>query len=105
MEKVPLVSIHGTLTTTQDDPSSGLAGISLRLTTEPPDGSPLIADTDEAGHYELKNLKPGTYTIAISQPGFKPFTKFISLHAEEAAVVGIRDELQPCPESVEVSEQ
>src|SRR5437660_4405878 len=105
MEKVPLVSIHGTLTTTQDDPSSGLAGISLRLTTEPPDGSPLIADTDDAGHYEFKNLKPGTYTISISQPGFKPFTKFLSLHAGEAAVVDIRVELQTVTERVEVSEE
>ncbi len=104
-EKVPLGSIHGTLTTTQDDPSSGLAGISLRLTTEPPDGSPLIADTDDAGHYEFKNLKPGTYTISISQPGFKPFTKFLSLHAGEAAVVDIRVELQTVTERVEVSEE
>src|SRR5437899_713194 len=104
-EKVPLGSIHGTLTTTQDDPSSGLAGIFLRLTTEPPDGSPLIADTDDAGHYEFKNLKPGTYTISISQPGFKPFTKFLSLHAGEAAVVDIRVELQTVTERVEVSEE
>src|SRR5947208_3277088 len=33
-EKVPLGSIHGTLTTTQADPSSGLAGIPLRLPPE-----------------------------------------------------------------------
>src|SRR5207253_6988915 len=104
-EKVPLGSIHGTLTTTQDDPSSGLAGISLRLTKEPPDGSPLIADTDDARHYEFKNVKPGTYTTPLSHPGFKPFTKFLSLHAGEAAVLDIRVELQTATQRVEVSEE
>src|SRR5437660_11935075 len=104
MEKVPLVSIHGTLTTTQDDPSSGLAGISLRLTTEPPDGSPLIADTDDAGHYEFKNLKPGSYTISVNQSGFAPVTKALEVKPAQAAVVDIRLELLTVAEQVEVSE-
>jgi hypothetical protein len=75
------------------------------LTSVPPDGSPLTADTDDAGHYEFKNLKPGTYAISISQPGFKPFTKSLSLSAGEAAVVDIRVEFQTVTEKVEVSEQ
>jgi len=104
-EKQPLGSIHGTLTTTQEDASSGLAGITVKLTPGPPDGSPLTADTDDAGQYEFKNLKPGTYTISISQPGFKPFTKSLSLNAGEAAVVSIRVELQTVTEKVEVSEE
>jgi hypothetical protein len=104
-EKPRLGSIHGTLTTTQEDTSSGLAGISVKLTTEPPDRSPLTADTDDAGHYEFKDLKPGTYTISITQPGFKPFTKSFSLSAGEAAVVDIRVELQTVTEKVEVSEE
>jgi len=104
-EKLPLGSIHGTLTTTQEDTSSGLAGITVKLTAAPPDGSPLTADTDDAGRYEFKNLKPGTYAISISQPGFKPFTKSLSLNAGEAAVVDIRVEIQTVTEKVEVSEQ
>jgi Carboxypeptidase regulatory-like domain len=104
-EELHLGSIHGTLTTTQEDASSGLAGITVKLTSVPPDGSPLTADTDDGGHYEFKNLKPGTYTISISQSGFKPFTKSLSLNAGEAAVVDIRVELQSVTEKVEVSEQ
>jgi Carboxypeptidase regulatory-like domain len=103
-EKPRLGSIHGTLTTTQEDTSSGLAGISVNLTTEPPDGNPMTADTDGAGHYEFKDLKPGTYTISITQAGFKPFTKSLSLSAGEAAVADIRVELQTVTEKVEVSE-
>jgi Carboxypeptidase regulatory-like domain len=103
-QKPRLGSIHGTLTTTQEDTSSGLAGISVKLTTEPPDGNPMTADTDDAGHYEFKDLKPGTYTISITQAGFKPFTKSLSLSAGEAAVADIRVELQTVTEKVEVSE-
>ena len=103
-EKQPLGSIHGTLTTTQEDASSGLAGITVKLTTEPPDGNPLTANTDDAGLYEFNDLKPGSYTISINQPGFKPFTKALSLIPGQAAVVDIRVELQTVNEEVEVSE-
>jgi hypothetical protein len=93
-EKQTLGSIHGTLTTTQEDASSGLAGIVINLTTEPPDGNPLTANTDDAGLYEFKDLKAGSYTISINQPGFKPFTKALSLIPGQAAVVDIKVELQ-----------
>jgi Carboxypeptidase regulatory-like domain len=103
-EKQPLGSIHGTLTTTQEDASSGLEGITVKLTSGPPDGTVLTANTDDAGHYEFKELKPGTYAISISQPGFKPFTQSLRLNAGEVAVVDIRVELQTVNEEVEVSE-
>jgi hypothetical protein len=103
-EKPRLGSIHGTLTTRQEDTSSGLAGISVKLTTDPPDGNPMTADTDDAGHYEFRDLKPGTYTISITQAGFKTFTKSLSLSAGETAVADIRVELQTVTEKVEVSE-
>jgi hypothetical protein len=104
-EKQPLGSIHGTLTTTQEDASSGLAGITVKLTMEPPDGNPLTANTDDAGLYEFNDLKPGSYTISINQPGFKPVTKALSLIPGKAAVVDIKVELLTVTEKVEVSEQ
>ena len=100
-------SIHGALTTTQADDSSGsggLAGISVQLAAQPPDRGPLTADTDDAGHYEFKDLKPGSYTISINQTGFAPFTKSLELKPGEAAIVDIRLELQTVSEKVEVSE-
>jgi Carboxypeptidase regulatory-like domain len=103
-EQVRVGSIHGTLTTTQADGSGGLAGISLQLAAKPPDGGPLSADTDDAGHYEFKDLKPGSYTISINQAGFAPFTKSLELKPGEAAIVDVRLELQTVSEQVEVSE-
>ena len=103
-DKVRLGSIHGTLTTTQADGSGGLAGISVQLTAKPPDSGPLTADTDDAGHYEFKDLKPGSYTISINQAGFAPFTKSLELKPGEVAIVDVRLELQTVSEQVEVSE-
>jgi hypothetical protein len=100
-----LGSIHGTLSTTQENTSAGLAGISVKLTAEPPDGSPLSVDSDDAGHYEFNNLKPASYTISINQPGFKPFTKSLSLNGGQLALVDIRVEFQTVSEKVEVNEQ
>jgi len=38
-------------------------GFSVQLTAKSPDGGPMSADTDDSGHYEFKDLKPGSYTI------------------------------------------
>ncbi len=106
-QKPGVGSIHGTLTTTQADGggAGGLAGISVQLAAPPPDGGgPLTADTDDAGHYEFKDLKPGSYTISINQAGFAPFTKSLELKPGEATIVDIRLELQTVSEKVEVSE-
>ena len=103
-QKAQVASIHGTLTTAEADASGGLAGITLQLTAKPPDGNPLTAETDDAGHYEFKDLKPGSYTISSNQSGFTPFTKSLQLSPGEAAVVDIRLELQTVSERVEVSE-
>src|SRR6266403_3451875 len=96
-------SIHGTVTTLQENTSSGLAGVNLKLTPGP-DGSPLTAGTDEAGSYEFRGLKRGTYTISINQPGFKLYTKTITVNAGQATSLDIRAELETVTEKVEVSE-
>src|SRR5712664_599256 len=96
-------SIHGTVTTLQENTSSGLAGVILKLTPGP-DGGALAAGTDEAGNYEFKGLKPGTYTVSISQPGFKSYTKTVTVNAGQATALDIRAELETVTEKVEVSE-
>src|SRR6267378_3856973 len=96
-------SIHGTVTTLQENTSSGLAGVILKLTPGP-DGGALAAGTDEAGKYEFKGLKPATYTISINQPGFKSYTKTVAVNAGQATALDIRAELETVTEKVEVSE-
>jgi Carboxypeptidase regulatory-like domain len=98
-------SIHGTVSTTQENAPSGLAGISVKLTTAPFDGNTLTADTDDAGRYEFKGLEPGRYTIAVSQQGFKPATKAVSVAPGQTAVEDFTLELETVAEKVEVREQ
>jgi Carboxypeptidase regulatory-like domain len=104
-EKSQTGSIHGTVSTKQENAGSDLSGISVTLTTAPPDGNPLTADTDDAGRYEFKNLKPGSYTISITQAGFKAVKKQVSVAAGQAAVQDFALELETVNEQVEVNEQ
>jgi hypothetical protein len=96
-------SIRGTVTTLQENTSSGLLGVSIKLVPGP-NGSPLTTDTDEAGLYEFKDLKPGTYTLSINPQGFKPFTKSVLVNPGQATVQDIRAELETVSEQVEVNE-
>ncbi len=98
-------SIHGTISTKQENASSDLSGISVKLSAEPADANILSADTDDAGRYEFKNLKPGKYTISVSQQGFKPITKTVSVAPGQAAVQDFTLELETVSEKVEVREQ
>jgi hypothetical protein len=104
-ESPKLGSIHGTLSMTQDNTSAGLGGITVKLIAEPPNGSPVTADTADDGRYEFKNLKPGSYRISISQPGFKAFAKPLAINPGQAAVLDIRVEFETVSEKVEVNEQ
>jgi Carboxypeptidase regulatory-like domain len=96
--------IHGTLTDAQGDSSGGLAGISVQLVANPPEGAAATAETDDAGRYEFKDVKPGTYTLSVAQPGFKPISKSLILSPGESATVDLLLELQSVSEKVEVSE-
>jgi hypothetical protein len=104
-EKSPSNSIHGTVSTKQENAGSDLSGINVTLTTAPPDGNPVTAVTDEAGRYEFRDLKPGSYTVSIAQAGFKAVKKQVSLAAGQVAVQDITLELETVNEQVEVNEQ
>jgi hypothetical protein len=104
-DKSPTGSLHGTISTKQENVGSDLSGISVKLTTVPPAGDSLNTDTDDAGHYEFKNLKPGTYLVSITQQGFKAVTKQVKLAAGQTVVQDITLEIETVEEQVEVKEQ
>lgn len=104
-QKAQTAAIHGSISTKQDNASAGLSGISVQLATIPPGANPLTTSTDDAGHYEFKGLKPGSFTLSISQQGFKPVTKTVSAAAGQDATQDITLELETVTEQVEVHEQ
>jgi len=99
-----LATIRGNLTTTQESAGTGLAGIGVKLSLEPPDSNTLTADTDDAGHYEFLNVQPGSYTISVAQAGFKAFTKPVSVVAGQTVTLDITLEIETVAEKVEVQE-
>ena len=97
-------SLHGTVSTTQDNAVSGLPGITVKLTHDPAAGAPLTTTTDESGRYEFKGLPPGAYTIAVEGTGFKSATKPIVLTPKQQAVQDFSLQLNVVSEKVEVNE-
>jgi Carboxypeptidase regulatory-like domain len=99
-------SIHGTITTGQEDAAaSGLSGISVTLASIPPAGAAQTTETDDSGRFEFKGLKPGNYTISVTQQGFKHVSKTLGVQAGQVATLEIKLELTTVTEKVEVHEQ
>jgi hypothetical protein len=98
-------SIHGTVSIKQEQASSDLSGINIQLNSTPADGNTLATVTDDAGHYEFKDLKPGQYTVSINQQGFKPITKTVLVAPGQAVDQDIALEIATVAEKVEVQEQ
>ena len=98
-------SIHGIVTTKQDNAVNGVSGVTVKLNTDAAAGNPVTADTDEAGKYEFKGLKPGSYTLSVTLAGFKPVSKSISLATGQSAAQDLQLDLETVAEKVEVQEQ
>jgi len=97
-------AIRGTITTLQDNTLAGVAGISVKLSGDPINGTPLSVDTDEHGLYEFRNLASGTYTISITVQGFKPVSKSVTLSSKQQDVEDFTLQLDVLAEKVEVKE-
>src|SRR5712691_136751 len=102
----PSGTIQGVVTVLgQQAEPSPLEGISVELRGNSEDSRPLATLTDSAGHYEFTELRGATYTIRVSQKGFKPFSETILLNANETSVVDVALTLDTVVEKVEVKEQ
>ena len=97
--------LRGTVATTQDNVSTVLAKVTVKIVPGLPDEDSSTADTDESGYYQFASLKPGTYSIAIVLPGFKSVTKQVSITAGEARLEDFNLELEMVTDKVEVHEE
>jgi len=96
-------SLHGTVTIALKGSATGIAAVTVKLTRNLPAGIPLIAETDDHGRYEFRNLSPGAYTISIETENFKAITRSIVLKAGEPSAQNFVLELKAITEKVEVN--
>ncbi len=99
-------TIRGVVTVvSQQAEPSPLEGVSVELRESTKDSQPLATLTDSAGHYEFTQLPAGTYTLRVSQQGFKPFSETILLNANQISVVEVALTIDTVVEKVEVKGQ
>jgi hypothetical protein len=95
---------RGTLTGSISDSSGAtLSGASLDL-KETNTGSGYSAETSDQGLYTFPQLPPGTYTLAVSSPGFQSYTqKGITVNVGSTATVDVVLQVGSATASVNVS--
>ena len=96
-------SLVGTVSTSESN-SGALAGVPIKLFTDPPTGDPLTVLTNEQGRYEFDKLPPGKYTVSIELQGFQSVTRSIVVAPHLRNVQDFVLELAKVTEKVEVNE-
>jgi hypothetical protein len=67
-------------------------------------GARVSAETDERGEYHLLGLAAGQYVLTVEKPGFRPYRQAgIALRIGDQARVGVKLEVGPSSQSVEVN--
>jgi len=96
-------SISGVVTvTTPEGATNGLADISVKLTGPALATSDQTVVTEPDGRYSFTGLAPGSYMLAATLEGFKPWTATVTLSAGQAAVLDASLQLSLVEEKVEV---
>lgn len=96
-------SISGKATvTTAAGTTNNLAGITVKLTGLAPASSSQTAVTDAEGRYTFTQLPQGSYTVAATLEGFKPWTATVMVASGQGVVQDIALELIVVEEKVEV---
>jgi hypothetical protein len=96
-------SISGLVSvTTSEGVANGLAAISVSLSGPAPATSVQITVTESDGHYSFTGLAAGSYALAATLEGFKPWTATVALSEGQAAVQDALLQLSLVEEKVEV---
>ncbi len=96
-------AIAGVVTVTSaEGGATSLAGVSVKLTGPAPTASAQTTVTESDGHYSFMGLAPGSYTVAATLDGFKPWTAMVTLSPGQAATQDASLQLSLVEQKVEV---
>ena len=95
--------LYGTLVgTVQDSSQAAVPGASARLVS-PDTGLTRETSTDVDGRFQFTNLLPGTYTLSVSQTGFRTYTRTgVEITINTVSRIEVQLELGALSESVTV---
>ena len=97
--------VTGALNGTVTDPSGAvIVGATVTLSSTDT-GASLTAQTSASGGYSFGLVKPGNYTLVVSQTGFKQSTQVVQVALGETAVANAKLELGSGSVTVEVTSQ
>jgi hypothetical protein len=82
--------------------SNNLSAITVKITGPQPATTSQDAISDNEGRFEFDRLAPGTYALAISVDGFKPWTATVAVTAGQSSVKDAGLQLNLVEENVEV---
>ncbi|HXN71456.1 MAG TPA: carboxypeptidase regulatory-like domain-containing protein [Candidatus Acidoferrales bacterium] len=107
---LPSISMAQSITTgaiggTVTDPSGAvIVGANLTL-TNPGTGEALTTITGATGGFQFTLLQPGTYTLAVTQSGFKQSSESVEVHLGQISTVNLKMEVGAGSVTVEVTGQ
>ena len=99
-------STLGTIRGTVQDSTGGVVVGAAVLVTDQDTGVPRTSESDNAGNFEIPNLRAGNYRVDISQSGFKSFQQpDVVLRAGEVVRIDARLAVGGSAETVTVTAQ
>jgi TonB dependent receptor/Carboxypeptidase regulatory-like domain len=96
-------SLSGKVTTTTgQNTTNNLGGITVKLTGPVPASSSQTAVTDAEGRFQFSHLVPGSYSVEAVIEGFKPQVSNVTIASGQAATEDIDVKINAVEERVEV---
>src|SRR5271157_537888 len=95
--------VTGGLNGTVADPTGAVVPNATVTLTDPATSLSRTTNTNSAGLFSFSLLKPGAYTVNVTQSGFKKVAQNVEVNLGQTAVANIRLALGSTSETVEVS--
>jgi len=95
--------VTGGLNGTVTDPSGAVVPNATVTLTDPATSLSRTTNTNAFGLYSFALLKPGSYTVTVTQSGFKKVSQNVEVNLGQTAAANIRLALGNASETVEVS--
>src|ERR1700758_2048406 len=95
--------ITGGLTGTVTDPSGAVLPNAMVNLKNAATGETNSATTNDSGIYVFSFLKPGEYTLAVEQSGFRPLTQNVRVLLGQTVTANLKVDLEKTSASIEVT--